>query len=208
MDSLHFAAFRRGDREATEKVYRDHIEVVERYVRTALFRAGKLSAANLADVVQDVFTKAFSRSARERYDSSREYAPFLMTIARNALIDWLRKCGRELPEGDLETHFAPALSSAWVAENETYGPELLAAVSSYVESLPAPLRAVHERRFIAAEPQGRAAETLGISRQNLRTLERKLVDGLRRAIRRSRLVDEADRFQARALAASRDAERP
>jgi RNA polymerase sigma-70 factor (ECF subfamily) len=208
MDSLHFAAFRRGDREATEKVYRDHIEVVERYVRTALFRAGKLSAANFADVVQDVFTKAFSRNARERYDGSREYAPFLMTIARNALVDWLRKFGRELPEGDLEPRFAPALSSAWVAEGETYGPELLAAVSSYVESLPAPLRAVHERRFIAAEPQERAAEALGISRQNLRTLERKLVDGLRRAIRRSRLVDEAERFQARALASSRGTERP
>ena len=208
MDSLHFAAFRRGDREATEKVYLDHIDVVERYVRTALFRAGKLSPANLADVVQDVFTKAFSRSARESYDGSREYAPFLMTIAHHALVDWLRKCGRELPEGDLEMHFAPALSSAWVAENETYGPELLAAVSSYVESLPAPLRAVHEQRFIAAEPQKRAAEALGISRQNLRTLERKLVDGLRRAIRRAKLVDEPNRFRDRVLASSRGTERP
>lgn len=207
MDLHHFVAFRRGDREAAEKVYRDHIEMVERYVRTALFRARKLSAANLADVVQDVFTKAFSRRARESYDGSREYAPFLMTIARNALVDWLRKSGRELPESDLEIHFAPALSSAWVAETETYGPELLAAVSTYVESLPAPLRAVHERRFIAAEPQERAAEALGISRQNLRTLERKLVDGLRRVISRMRLVDEPDRFQVRALAADRSTER-
>jgi RNA polymerase sigma-70 factor (ECF subfamily) len=206
MDSHHFVAFRRGDREAAEKVYRDHIEMVERHVRTALFRAGKLSAANLADVVQDVFTKAFSRSARESYDGSREYAPFLMTIARNALVDWLRKSGRELPESNLEIHFAPALSSAWVAENETYGPELLAAVSNYVENLPAPLRAVHERRFIAAEPQERAAEALGISRQNLRTLERKLVEGLKRAIKRMKLVDDGDRFQARTLAADRSTE--
>jgi RNA polymerase sigma-70 factor (ECF subfamily) len=207
MDRLHFVAFRRGDRAAAEKVYRDHVEMVERYVRTALFRVGKLTGANLADVVQDVFTKAFSRSARESYDGLREYAPFLMTIARNALVDWLRKSGRELPEGDLEMHFAPALSSAWVAENETYGPELLATVSSYVDSLPESLRAVHERRFIAAEPQERAAEALGISRQNLRTLERKLVDGLRRAIRRASLFDEADRFHARALPAGRGTER-
>lgn len=207
MDLHHFVAFRGGDREAAEKVYRDHIDMVERYVHTALFRAGRLSAANLADVVQDVFTKAFSRSARESYDGSREYAPFLMTIARNALVDWLRKSGREIPESDLEMHFVPALSAAWVAENETYGPELLAAVSTYVESLPAALRAVHERRFIAAEPQERAAEALGISRQNLRTLERKLVEGLRRAIRRMRLDDETDRFQVRALAADRSTER-
>jgi RNA polymerase sigma-70 factor (ECF subfamily) len=203
MDSHHFVAFRRGDREAAARVYRDHIDMVERYVRTALFRASRLSAANLADVVQDVFEKALSRRARESYDGSREYAPFLMAIARNALVDWLRKTGRELPEGDLDMHFAPALSSAWVAENETYGPELLAAVSNYVESLPAALRAVHEMRFIAAEPQERAAEALGISRQNLRTLERKLVDGLRRTIRRERLVEEVEHLRPRALATNR-----
>jgi DNA-directed RNA polymerase specialized sigma24 family protein len=103
--------------------------------------------------------------------------------------------------------FEPALSSAWVADNETYGPELLAAVSSYVDALPPPLRAVHERRFMEGEAQERAAEALGISRQNLRTLERKLVTGLRRAIRRARLIDESGESRLRALAPSRSTER-
>jgi hypothetical protein len=62
-------------------------------------------------------------------------------------------------------------------------------VSSYLKDLPPELVAVHERRFVAAESQERAAEALGISRQSLRTLEKKLVDGLRRQIRRANLRD-------------------
>jgi DNA-directed RNA polymerase specialized sigma24 family protein len=47
--------FRRGDRAALEEVYREHVERVERFVRSGLYRVGFFSAANLADLVQEVF---------------------------------------------------------------------------------------------------------------------------------------------------------
>lgn len=182
-------AFRRGEREAIERVYRDHIDAVERFVRARLYRARRLSAANLADVVQEVFLKAFSQNARARYDGERDYAPFLMTVAANALIDWLRRTTRE---GTYDAAFSVLLESASagseLGEGEMFAPELLRAVTSYLESLPPDLLAVYERRFVAAESQERTAMTLGISRQSLRTLEKKLIDGLRRQIRRTNLA--------------------
>jgi len=190
MDRELLDAFRRGEREAVERVYRDHIDGVERFVRAGLYRANRLSAANLADVVQEVFLKAFSRSARASYDGERDYAPFLMTVAAHALIDWLRRMSREAThDSDLGTLLESARDPSTVEEGSMFEPELLAAVTSYLESLPPELLAVHEQRFVAAESQERAAETLGISRQNLRTLEKRLIEGLRRQIRRANLAD-------------------
>jgi hypothetical protein len=55
--------------------------------------------------------------------------------------------------------------------------------------MPQELRGVYERRFVLSEPQQRAADALGISRQTLRTLENKLIDGLKRVLRDQRLSE-------------------
>ena len=49
--------------------------------------------ADLADTVQEVFLKAFSRNARMSFDGSREIGPYLGTIARNIMIDRARRRG-------------------------------------------------------------------------------------------------------------------
>jgi RNA polymerase sigma factor (sigma-70 family) len=194
MDRALFEAFRRGDRDALERVYRSHIDDVERFVGARLARARRFSAANLADVVQDIFLRAFSPSARTSYDGERAYAPFLMTIARNVLVDWLRRSSREVAD----TSSVEALVDASLpnpTEDTLFEPELVNATRSYIESLPVELRGVHEQRFVKAEPQRSAAEALGLSRQSLRTLERKLVEGLRRALRRGALHDDVVDFR-------------
>jgi RNA polymerase sigma-70 factor (ECF subfamily) len=169
-------------------VYRLHVDCVERFVAARLAQARRFSAANLADLVQDVFLRAFSPSARMSYDGERDYVPFLLTIARNVLIDWLRRSSRELADAeDLEALTDASAPSP--TEEALFGPELVNATRSYVEGLTPELRGVHEQRFVKAEPQRSAAEALGVSRQNLRTLERKLVDGLRRSLRRAELGD-------------------
>jgi RNA polymerase sigma-70 factor (ECF subfamily) len=186
MDRALLESFRRGDRAALERVYRMHVDSVERFVAARLARAGRFSGANLADLVQDIFLRAFAESARNSYDGERDYDPFLLTIARNVLIDWLRRGNRELV--DARTLEALVDSTAGEpVDSELFEPELVSATQSYVESLSPELRDVHERRFVRAEPQRSAAEALGVSRQNLRTLERKLVDGLRRALRHAEL---------------------
>jgi RNA polymerase sigma factor (sigma-70 family) len=183
MEADLLRAFRRGEREALARVYRMHIDAVDGLVRHALLRAGAFSAANLADLVQDVFMKAFAESARDGYDGLRDYAPYLLTIARNVVIDWLRRTGREVPTSDLEA--ALEADGAGGDGEQTFPQDVLALAAAYVQALPPELRAVHERRFVLAEPQVQAAAALSLSRQRMRTLEAKLVEGLRRELRRA-----------------------
>jgi RNA polymerase sigma-70 factor (ECF subfamily) len=139
----------------------------------------------LADIVQETFAKAFSPRARERYDGTR-YAPYVLAIARNCLVDWLRRVGREVPTGqDLDSLFDVAGDCN---EESEFAPALLAAANCYVKGLSGELRAVHRQRFEFGDSQARAAEELGMSRQNLRTLERKLITALRRQVRSSGLA--------------------
>lgn len=193
MEAGLLRAFRRGDPDALEAIYLAHVREVEGWVRGALLRSGRLTASDLADIVQDVFLRAFSESARSSYDGLRPYPPFLMTVARNLFVDWARRSGRELPSSDvldgaLAGGGAGAAEAACddgsvVGDGEPFAPAVVALADGYVKSLPDELRRVHHERFVLGTPQRQAAETLGISRQALRTLEKKLIVGLRRRLR-------------------------
>jgi RNA polymerase sigma-70 factor (ECF subfamily) len=181
MDSVLLESFRIGDRQALEHVYAANVDGVERLVRIGLYRAGRFSEANLSDVVQEAFLRAFSPGARSRFEGTREYAPYLSAIARNALVDWLRTSKREVFDSDaLEARIDS--TSLDPRDEDLFAPELVAAAARYVMRLAPELGRVHKSRFIRGESQRSAAEELGISRQNLRTLERKLVEGLRREL--------------------------
>lgn len=176
-----FESIRRGERQAIERAYRDHRGDVERAVRNGLRRARKLSAANVSDVVQEVFAKAFSEPVRARYDGTRPFAPYLQRIASSVLVDWLRRSRRQITS---DVDFDVGLEDATRSESCGLFPqELLEATRLYIGSLDSDLRSVHELRFVAGAGQLDAARSLGISRQRLRTLERKLVDGLREELR-------------------------
>jgi RNA polymerase sigma factor (sigma-70 family) len=181
MESDRLKAFRTGESWALERVYREHVDLVRSSVHAGLRRAGRLSSWTLSDIVQETFTKAFAASARERYDGKRCYAPYLLAIARNCLVDWLRHARRELPTGnDLD----PLSQLAHDRERESeFAPELAAVANRCVVGLSGELRAVHWRRFELGESQARAAEELRISRQTLRTLEHRLIVALRWELR-------------------------
>ena len=75
--------FRAGDRQALSTVYWHYVDAMELFLRGCLGgaqRQGWRADAELADIMQDVFVKAFSERARLAYDPAREYRPFLMTI--------------------------------------------------------------------------------------------------------------------------------
>jgi RNA polymerase sigma-70 factor (ECF subfamily) len=190
-------AFRRGDPDALEAVYLDHVREVEAWIRGALLRSGRLTPADLGDLVQDTFLRAFSESARASYDGLRPYPPFLMTLAKNLFVDWARRTGRELPrsdilegplagEGTVGTASAGAKPGDAVTDSgdgEPFEPAVVALADAYVQSLPDELKRIHHQRFVLGTPQRQAAEALGISRQTLRTLEKRLIVGLRRRLR-------------------------
>jgi RNA polymerase sigma-70 factor (ECF subfamily) len=196
MDPELAHAFRRGDHGALERVYRLYARDVEKCVRRALLRIGRLQPANLADIVQEVFLKAFSVAGRDGYDGLRDYAPYLMTIARNVFVDWMRRTSREVPGSHLLEVFESGravVDHSQAAEEPIFSAPVIALTNEYLAGLTPELRAVHQQRFVLGLPQRPAAEALGISRQSLRTLEKKLVVGLRRKLRRAGLRSDPER---------------
>lgn len=101
-DSLE--AFAQGDRDLLDEVYRHYVGSVEKMLRggftftskgdTIRFR-GIAEPFRLREAVQETFIRAFRKKAREAYDGSRPYRPYLLTIARNLIIDRFRRRSRE-----------------------------------------------------------------------------------------------------------------
>jgi RNA polymerase sigma factor (sigma-70 family) len=176
-------AFRQGERWALERVYRAHVRMLDGYLRT-LARAGKArdlsQPSAIADSLQEVFIRAFAPGARNAYDSTRPYAPYLRKIAKNLFIDQLRARGSRLEEL-VET--LPDTSEAAPAEGEASADPLVSSVlSAYLAALPPPLLGVYEQRFVLGNSQETACSALGVTRRRLRTDEERLKSGLRRAL--------------------------
>jgi RNA polymerase sigma-70 factor (ECF subfamily) len=182
--------FRAGKPEALGKVYWEYTRKVERLLSAGFeirSRGTRVVGAcrrpdDLADLVQDVFLRAFSEKGRRAYDGLRDYGPYLYAIARNVLVDWARARGREIPapwaelEAALEMTLVADDPAPWAA------PETLRVVEGYLATLPQDLREVHKLRHEECLSQEQAAKGLGVGRQTLRTLERRLQDGLAAAL--------------------------
>jgi RNA polymerase sigma-70 factor (ECF subfamily) len=170
------AAFRRGDRAALQRVYDAYKHQVERVMVGGAFMHGKrlLGARRDAvkDLIQEVFVRAFSAKARESYDPGQPYEPYLLGLARNVLAEHTRKSMREVASDD-------AGETLITEPDDTPEPHLRETAERYVRSLPPELDAVYKSRFVEAQSQYESAETLGLSRQRIRTLEQKLLEGLR-----------------------------
>ncbi len=176
------APFRRGERRALEQVYWAYVERVEAIARFG-FRVvgsgksvGGARPQEIADLVQETFARAFAERARLAYDASRPYGPYLATIARNLLADAARASGREAPQADLPLDLEAAAAEA--DEPPWADAATVSAVESYLRELPAELRRVHQLRYEQGRSQEEAARALGLSRQQLRTQEKRLRDGL------------------------------
>jgi len=160
-------AFRAGERDALERVYWAYVDAVAQVARYGA-RLGERAAVTGApredwgDLVQETFSRAFGERARLAYDGLRPYRPYLLTICRNLLAEGARRRGGALPAHEL------------------------AVVEKYVAGLEARLAAVYRQRYIAGATQEEAARALGLSRQQLRTLEEKLRRGLRRALEKAK----------------------
>lgn len=185
--------FREGKPDALGAVYWEYVRKIERLLRQGFtVRNGAplgqqivgacVRPHDLADLVQEVFLRAFSERARRAYDSHRDYGPYLYTIARNVLVDWARKQGREIPaslialDAVVDTTEAAADVAPWAT------PATMRLVEAYLAALPKDLYRVHELRYEQGLSQEKAAEAMGVGRQTLRTLEVRLRDGLALAL--------------------------
>jgi RNA polymerase sigma-70 factor (ECF subfamily) len=189
-DAALLRRFRQGERDALERVYWAYVDRIEGVVRHGFFLIQKeglriegARADEVADLVQETFARAFSERARLAYDGVREYGPFLITITRNLLVDRARKLGRELSfeqlGEDRDDTEAPEPEATWADE------ATMKVVREYLATLPDELRRVHEQRYVRSLSQEQAARALGISRQQIRTLEKRLRDGLAQHMERA-----------------------
>lgn len=181
--------FRRGDREALVAVYWAYVDRIERLIRGGWRapsgeRVEPPGRDDIADLVQETFVRAFAERARLGFDGVREYGPYLVTIARNLLVDWARRRGRELPVDSLDSWIAQSTEREPEVDAPWSDPDTVKRVEQYLAALPRELADVHRERYVRAQSQRDAAAALGISRQQLRTRENRLRDGLRRWLAR------------------------
>ena len=188
-------AFREGKPEALSTVYRHYVRSVDGYLRALARRAGTpdlCQASAVADLLQEVFIRAFSPSARLAYDGLRDFGPYLNTIARNCFIDALRKRRIEVPLGMEDLHADDAAGGSL----DDYDPKVVAVLESYLRELPDPTKSVYELRFVHGRSQEAACEALGLSRRSLRTAEDRLRKGLRKALSMAGVLYETQSFSA------------
>jgi RNA polymerase sigma factor (sigma-70 family) len=185
-DHALLVAYREGRRDALERVYRHYCRTVEKYARSLARSTGSSELAQpgfIADLVQEVFIHAFSSSARRSYDGQRDFGPYLATITRNCFIDAQRARGREVLIRDED--LALMIDSSADHEEHWCDPKIAAVLGTYVSELPPAVRAIYERRFVLGQSQEEACAALSLSRRALRTGEKRLRTGLRKALVRA-----------------------
>ncbi len=185
--------FRRGDRDALRVVYEHYVTDVTRFLTRGFtfdsqgrhcafsgFRGGyEIEAA-----IQEVFRRAFEERARLAYDGLRPYRPYLLRIARNAVINDLKakqpilfryRQGRPVileppPEESPEDRPTPNASPEEVAEAR----EVHALVVAFKAELDEREAKVFRARFEEGLSAERAGEATQLTRSQIRTTEQKL----------------------------------
>jgi len=190
-------AFRRGEREALASVYYHHVDAVGRLVRFGFFiDAQGLRIPGAPDMdaeqelVQEVFVRAFAERARLSYDGIRPYHPYLLRIAKNLLIDRQRGKGHAVAVDEELDHVEISLAVPGETEEDLHWQRLAAASGDYVAGLGPEMREVVRLRFEEDQSQQEVADTMKVSRRRVRTLEEKASVGLRRHLKRLKLLSD------------------
>lgn len=185
--------FRRGDRDALHTVYRHYVTDVARFLtrgftfdskgRHCAFR-GFRGGYEIEAALQEIFRRAFEARARQAYDGLRPYRPYLLRIARNAVINDLKakqpilfryRAGQPVilessPQEDPDRVPEPSASPEDVAEAR----EVHELVIAFKAQLDERELSVFQARFEQGLSALRAGEAVGLTRSQIRTTESNL----------------------------------
>ena len=180
--------FRAGRREALTRVYLATVERVAELVACGFslgdgVRVPPVRAAQQADVIQEVYLRAFSERARLSYDGISAFEPWLLTIAKNFMIDEGRKRGHVVPSG-AASHEPEVLPVS--PEEELDWRTLQQATRGWVSSQSPELQDFVRLRFTEERSQAEVASALGVTRRKVRTLEEQVLAGLKEFLGKSR----------------------
>jgi RNA polymerase sigma factor (sigma-70 family) len=131
------------------------------------------------DLVHDVFARLLASNGGAGLDNGRDPVAYLVTIARNLHVDNLRRRRGFTPPSD-----EPMVDLEEAERLRDRGLEV-EIVAAYATRLSPELAHLYEARFERGMSQRDAAALLGVSRRQVRTLERRLLDGALRELRSS-----------------------
>jgi len=181
-DRALLRAFRNGESWAVEQVYHAYVDQVAGLLRKGFtFMSGGQPAHfrgygnswDLECAVQDTFSHAFSPAARQAYDGTNPYGPYLLTIARNQTISRLR---RDMREYRRRTALAGevGLEQPQTPEQHALQLEARQLVDEFRATLDQTQRRFLDLRYLEERNLLETARQLGLSRMKARTLEQKL----------------------------------
>jgi RNA polymerase sigma-70 factor, ECF subfamily len=186
------AGFRAGKSDVLARVYHALVDDVFKLVALGFVTAngairGERDPDEQRAIIQEVFVKAFGERARTGYDGVRPYRPYLLTIARNVMIDRARERSSEqgrASEIDVDATIASDAAIPGVVEESDEQQRLRARTAAYIEGLDAELKQIVALRFEQELSQEDVAAELGITRRRVRTLEARVIKGLRRFLKK------------------------
>lgn len=189
--------FRDGEREALERVYHAYVDAVEAAARRGFalgnYRLpGARQEADVKDLIQECFVKAFAERTRHAYDGTRPYKPYLLRILRNLMIDRARSAGawREELTDELDTKEPTPLAEPLTRapDEEVHWSRMRDAYREYHEELDEEERAFIALRYVDEMSQREIAEEMSTTRRHIRTLDNRIRDGLKRFLQKKKLL--------------------
>ncbi|PKL44771.1 MAG: hypothetical protein CVV41_05230 [Candidatus Riflebacteria bacterium HGW-Riflebacteria-1] len=165
----------RTDQELVQAVLAGELEtfaeLVERYERLVFsFLLTRLNdLQEVEDIVQETFVKAFRHLAS--FDCERRFAAWLLTIARNLLIDSRRKAGRSVASTNLvnEVMLTDSAREAGSQPSEiVVRRERFRSIVVMIQELPEELRTPFLMRVINELPYQEIAEILDVPLQTVK----------------------------------------
>jgi RNA polymerase sigma factor (sigma-70 family) len=188
--------FRRGDRDALTAVYYRYVDEVATLARRGFTMESSghvyvrgLDADGERELVQETFLKAFAEKARLAFDGVSAYRPYLLRITKNLMIDRFRAAKHATVDlddtgvGDIDQLLATNGELAAGTEPEDlHWKTLRAATNDYVATLDDESRQLVALRFVDEHSQDETAVRMKCSRRRVRTVEDRVVAGLRKAL--------------------------
>lgn len=191
--------YRQGDPAALRVMYRRYAKDIGKFIKNRFINPNTgvpfsctLDDEIQQDLIQEIFLRFFSENARRSYDSSHTFRSFILAIAKNTVIDFLRKkpldalrhtvTDSRVVEADNEEP-AESLSAGQgkyeqSIEDLLYRKQCIAATKAYISTLDELLKDLIRLRFVDELTQEQAAGQLNLTRWKVRALEKKIAWGL------------------------------
>ena len=190
--------FRRGDREALAEVYYRFVDDVATLARRGFTMESSghvyvrgADADGERELVQDTFVKAFAEKARLAFDGISPYRPYLLRITKNLMIDRYRAAQHatvvidETGVGDIDQLLSANAALAMGDEPEDlHWKQLRGATNEYVATLDDESRQLIALRFVEELSQDETAQRMKCTRRRVRTVEDRVVEGLRKSLQK------------------------